>query len=114
MIRLVTRNLALRKFMVSTMSGIRVGPMCHEKPEWVDRPRVADYVLTAGSLNVPLERYASSLGAMAVVLPEGADYLIVQALVANAERRDLLMIGAEYVNPPKHTKSRPTLKQGMP
>lgn len=70
-----------------------------------ERPRHADYVITAAQLNADVERFARDLTAKGafsttiVVLPEGQDWFGEVLLRAQANGRDVVVVGAELRNP---------------
>lgn len=60
-------------------------------PLFKDLPRYFDCCVTAGQLNVGVERFAASYGSMVVVLPEGGEWL------ANKGTRDhVSVVGSDY------------------
>lgn len=96
-VRLITRDRRIAKLVSEFFRGdSALGSVQHESPEWKFRPARADYVLTAGQLHVATERYAASVGAMPVVIPEGLQYLADKATVRHALGETVILLGIDY------------------
>jgi hypothetical protein len=61
------------------------------RPLFKNLPKLFDLCATSGQLNVGVERFAASYGAMTVVLPEGGEYL-----AEKGKRGHVSVIGADY------------------
>lgn len=101
MIRLVTRNPALRAMVERELTGEPLGGVQHETPKWLDQPRKADFVITRAALTVALERFAASVGAIPVVLPEGFAWMLTKLHVNHSLGNDSVLLGTDYAQPPK-------------
>jgi len=101
MIRVYTRNKATAKALRDAFTAEPVGGFHHESPEWQARPRRADYVVSKGGLSSQLERYAAYLWATPIVLPEAITWLVEQAKRRYQEGNDTVIVGRDYMEPPK-------------
>lgn len=61
------------------------------REDYKQLPRHFDLCATAGQLSVGLERFAASFGAMAVVLPEGGQYI-----ADKGKLRHVAVLGSDY------------------
>lgn len=61
-----------------------------------DLPTPVDFVVTAAALSSGLERFAATLGALTVVLPEGGEWLAGKCRQAQDEYLPLVLVGSDY------------------
>ena len=88
---LYTRNARIKKIMREQCSGTIA--LVVRNCKLLELPRRAHYVVSCAALSGPLERFAAGHGAMAVVIPEGTDYLIRKA---GEMTEEVIVLGADF------------------
>lgn len=101
MITLYTRNAAIAKVIKDALQGEPVGEIMHEQPNWMQRPASGDYVITRAALTSRIERFAGSLRAMPVVIPEALPWLVERCVksVRSNPRVIVALVGSDYMQP---------------